>query len=232
MTILRNFLKNETADDVENNIINNAKNWYEEQYETALVQRNFLILFSLGALFAIIFSILLIRDVTLSKNIKPFIIEVEEKSGITNVVNPLSRRDLLTNEALNTYFIVKYLTARETYDAGSYRHNYYKVVRLMSTSSVFSIFNSYLASDTASPIKRYGALTQTSIKIRSIQFLEPGKVAQIRFVVTEEGRSNKSYNKIATINFSYNQTEMTADERYINPLGFIVNSYKVDNETL
>jgi len=216
------------AEDEEKDIVTEARNWYSDRHESIVVQRNLLLVLTCVMLVTILLGVFMVGQVTLSKTVDPFVIEVEETSGITNVVNPISRKDLLTNEALQRYFIIKYLRAREGYSAIDYEYNYSTIVRLFSAPKVYQMFKRSL-SDDRNPIALYGKQGEAVVKLRSVQFLGTG-VAQVRFAVLEPKGVRR--NKIATLDFKFMQMEMTSDERYVNPLGFQVTGYRVDDETL
>ena len=92
------------------------------------------------------FSTMTVINVTSSKNVEPFVIEIEEKTEITNVIRPILKEKLSQEEALTKYFIMKYVTARETYSFSSHDYNYKTVVRLMSSSQAYSNFKSFIKS--------------------------------------------------------------------------------------
>lgn len=213
-------------------LVTDVRNWYSDRYESLIVQRNLLFIFILFMLAFILSGIFIVGQIAASKTVEPFIVEIEDKTGITNVVNPLSRKDLTTDEALNRYFIMNYLRSRETYNVVDYDHSYRSVVRLLSSSNVYSEFRIFLSSNTKSPIISYGTSNSTSLKLRSIQFLDQGKTAQVRFTITENSGNKLTFNKIATLSFEYKQMELTNEERQINPLGFQVTNYRVDDEIL
>ncbi len=211
-------------------LVTEVRNWYSDRYESMVVQRNLLLLLTCVMLLTILIGVFMVGQVTLSKSVDPFVIEVEQRSGITNVVNPLSRRDLLTDESLKTYFLMKYLRARETYSSVDYEYNYSTVLRLLSTREIYQQFKKSLSENPRNPVVLYGAKVQTTLKVRSIQFLDGAATAQIRFSVIES--TGGRYDKIATITFNFVQMEMTNEERYVNPLGFQVTGYRVDDEIL
>jgi type IV secretion system protein VirB8 len=212
--------------------ITEIKNWYSERYEVLLVQRNILFLFVIIAIASIFAGVFIIGNIAESKKIEPFIVEIEDKTGITNIVNPLTKKELLADTSLNTYFLMKYVRARETYNEVDYEYNYKTILRLLSSSKVYNEFWSNLNNNPKNPITTYGAANSTSLKLRSIQFLEPGKVAQIRFTITESAGQKNTYYKIATINFEYQTLELTNDERQVNPLGFQITNYRADDEII
>jgi len=233
ISVLLRKKKNEEAGDLPEDgkdPIAESRNWYSDRYESIMVQRNLLLVLTCVMLVTILIGVFMVGQVTLSKSVEPFVIEVEQRSGITNVVNPLSRQDLLTNEALDTYFVMKYLRARETYSVTDYEYNYSTIVRLLSTREVYQQFKKMLVDDPHNPVVVYGNQVQTTLKVRSIQFLEGGKTAQVRFTVVES--KGAKYDKIATLSFDFVQMEMAAEERFVNPLGFQVTGYRVDDEIL
>lgn len=228
------FFKKKQADDS----IAAKKNWYSDRYQTVLVQRNFFLLLTLISFVGIIVSVLAVIQVTSSKNIEPFVIEIEDKTGITNVIRPLLKEQFAYDEALRRYFITKYINARETYDPGSYRHNYNNVVRLLSASDVYTKFRRSVSPDAPGSPLRFGPKGVREVKIKSISELKaaPGQagfVYQVRFARTDIGGTYDAVKHlVATINFDFVDMSLTTDERAINPLGFQVTGYRLDEENL
>lgn len=214
------------------------KNWYADRYQTVVVQRNFLALVTVASLAGIIFSVLSVVQITSSKSIEPFVIQIEDKTGITNVVRPIQVEKYSKDETLNRYFLTKYITKREGYNYGSFQYDYFTVVRLLSNGSVYNGFKNQVAVSNANSPVRLGSAKQRLIKITSIIFLQPvrgqvGVTAQVRFRADDTdpgGNVRKSSNKLATVNFLYMDLVLTSEERAINPLNFQVIGYKVDDE--
>ncbi|MCH9754177.1 MAG: type IV secretion system protein [Alphaproteobacteria bacterium] len=209
------------------------KSWYADRYESISVQRNMLFFISLIALIATIIAVIFISKVTLSKTIEPLVVEVEDKSGFTNIVNPNEDEKWTTSKSINVFFLVEYLRARESYSVASYVQNYNTVVRLMSSAEVYNQFKNVLNNTDTNPVIKYGANNSTTIKIRSMQFLESTpeeSSAQIRFSIIEEGNQKKQYNKIVSIVWSYIQMDLNFEDRTINPLGFQVKAYSISND--
>jgi type IV secretion system protein VirB8 len=243
LPFIKNKNNNEKLRSKGGNVVTEVKNWYSDRYSTIVAQRNILLLLIVILASGILTAIITVKEVTLSKTVKPFVIEVEDKSGLISIVDPLTTSVIEGDEVINTYFIAKYVRARETYDAMSYAFNYNNIVRLMSSSDVYAQFLRKINDEATSPIKNYGSRTATIMDIRSIQFLNKSQVsqasgtgnsriAQIRFRIKEEGDFQGEYNKIATLHYKFDVTAMQQEDRYINPLGFIVISYRVDNEIL
>lgn len=226
---------NEVQDRRRKEALNVTKNWYADRYQSAVVQRNLLALISLISLGGVLVCAFAVQQISSSKTIEPFVIEVQETSGIATVVDQLSIKQFVAEETIVRYFLVKYTRAREGYDYTSFRHNYDRVVRLYSTSEIYRAFKRGLGSDPDNVINKLSTHTKRTVKIKSIQFLDDS-TAQIRFLLTDikkGGVNMAAYHKIAIIGFKFlPNLKMSIEDRYVNPLNFQVTSYTVDDETI
>lgn len=214
------------------------KNWYSDRYQTVIVQRNFLLLICLISVVGIMVSVLTVIQVTSSKKVEPFVIEIEEKTGITNVIRPLLKEKFAYDEALRRYFVMKYMNARETYDSGSYQNNYYKVVKMLSNSLVYSQFKREISTSKPDSPLKLGALVTITIKIKSMTLLKNSQdkdsfTMQIRFVKEKNTKNGTAKTHlVSTLTFVYDDLLLTTEQRDINPLGFRVTTYRKDKEVL
>lgn len=206
-------------------------NWNSSRYSVIVAQRNVLLLFVLVLLATISISILAILKISTSNTIEPFVIEIDKKSGIVQLVDPVTVKQYSADEALNSYFISEYIKAREVFDPYHYNYNYYTKVRLFSSLNVYSEFNNYIKLQDMNDLLNLYSDAKSELKIRSIQKL--GKDAlQVRFSVefTRKDGSSTRKNKIVVMSYKYASLEMNDQQRYVNPLGFQVTSYRVDDE--
>jgi type IV secretion system protein VirB8 len=173
--------------------------------------------------------------ITKNKTIEPFVIEIEKKQGlVTYVDNNNQMRDYTQDEILRNYFVKQYIDARETFDTKNYDYFYHKVVKGMSDDKVYKQFLSILRSGTKdNPVNLLANNETSKVTITSITPLKP-KVLQVRFVV--EGRfgdgSTVRSNRVAIMEYNYFNVEIEEAKRYINPLGFIVTSYRATDENV
>lgn len=225
------------------NIVSSIRNWYSDRYSSIIIQRNFLLIILIFALLILLVSTIVVGNVVSTFKIQPFVIEVEDKTGLTNVVNPLADNQIVSNVVLKKYFIMKYIKARESYNMMTYKNNYFFIVRLLSAPQVYREFSRFIRSPN-SPISLYGTNYSTSVTFRSIQFfpsdfnnkLNTDEQAVVRFTISSDtdtlpntGGTNKIH-KIVTLNYRYQQMEMTEVERSENPLGFTISFYLSDIE--
>ena len=125
-------------------------NWYKDRYQYVLVQRKLLAVITLMSLICTLATVIVISQLSPLKTIEPFVIQVDQKSGITETVDPLTVKELTANEAVNNFFIVQYIRAREDFSMSDVTRNY-NLVRLMSESGTVQI-----QSDHAESLERYG----------------------------------------------------------------------------
>ena len=224
------FRKKDVEEVQEKDAIAEVRNWYSDRYQSVLIQRNLLFLVTILSLVGVVVSVFTVERVISSKSIEPFVIEIEKKTGITNVVDPVTRSEMFADESLTKYFIIKYINARATYDPATYNYNYNTMTRLMSARNVYADFRRFVNSVDGPP-QKYAEQTKSELKVRSIQITKPG-VAQVRFSIVLTGSKSGVFHYIAYVEYSFETLEMTQDERFINPIGFQVNSYRVDEEAV
>lgn len=215
---------------------NESKNWYQDKYQYILVQRNILAVITLVSLVAALISVLTIEGLTPLKSVEPFVIQVEDKTGITKVVKPLKSDELLANESLNNFFVLKYVKARETYIHTDQAEQQYleDVVRLMSDRKEFAQYQRQINPNIEGTVpNRLGNLGNRRINKRAISYIDErknGGTARVEILVTEMIKNDiRRYNKVAIVQFEYADLNLTEQERDINPLGFVVVAYRLDD---
>lgn len=211
-----------------------TKNWYADRFQYVIVQRNILAFITFLSLAGIVLTTAVLAWMMPLKTIEPFVIQVEEKTGITQLIDPMEIKDLNANKALKSYFVAKYIKARESYDMSRLQESF-ELVRLMSTKQVHDQFK-YIYSPTnpENPVNLLQHQGTRKVKIKSLTFLEP-MTAQVRLLVTEYERDQtptKQWHKIALVKFEFVKLNLQYEERYINPLGFRVTYYSIDEEVV
>ena len=234
MDFLDYFKKKAEKEDKPAGLIKNTKGWYEDRYQSLIVQRNLFFLITALCIIFITLGVVVIGGVISKKRIEPMVVEVEESTGITTVVNPTLNQNWSVSEVINKYFLTMYLRSRETYNLASYLYNYNTVVRLLSSSNEYRKFKQIINDPSTSPISKYGSNNTTKLEIRNILFLQdnPGgaQTVQIRFTIVENQGSKRRMNKIASIIWDYVEMNLNFDDMMVNPLGFQVQFYSVSDD--
>lgn len=207
-------------------------------------QRNIIIFFSILALIAAFISLIRLFYISSNKTLSPFVIETEQRSGITKAVTPAPKDKYTTDIEVRDFHLRRYVTARESYSLASYRYYYNVVVQEFSTEGVFSVFKRFLFDthrDNKTPsleaqasLIRLDSSEEVRVTIKVIKELDqtghniPGKVVQVYF--TQNPISN-SYlvprERIATIGYDFNKPGLTEEALEVNPLRFQVLYYSL-----
>jgi len=202
--------------------------WFNDRYESIVTQRNVMIVITLLSFLVVSIAIVIVGQISTSKTFEPFVIQIEEKTGTAKIVNPSDSELLSGNEALTRYFIKKYLIARETYNPVDFDTNVRKTVRLFSSGSVYRDFIGFIRSPNNDPSAIYAQKNSTYLRIKSFTKLDNKYL--IRFSVVENAGSQNSFEKIATLTIAYVPMELNEDDRDINPVGFQITGYRVDDD--
>ena len=207
------------------------KNWYKDRYQYVLVQRKLLTVITMASLICTLATVVVISQLTPLKSIEPYVIEVDQKTGITQTVDPMTVKELTANEAVNNYWSVMYMRAREGYSMTDLAKSY-NLVRVMSESrKVYPQFVSEAdPNNPRSNAARLGTYGERSVKIKSITYLNP-QLVQIRVLIEERGGIAQQH-KLVLLAFEYVKMSLSLEERYLNPLGFRVIDYRVDEDIL
>jgi len=203
--------------------------WATERYESILTQRNLFVLITIIALVGLSIAMLSAVKIMNSKEIMPFVIQVDESTGATTIVNPLGSEILNGNDSLSRYFIKKYISARETYNSADFDTVALKFVKLTSTDNLYFSYYRYISNKDTDPRKLYGTTNSTYLKIKSWSKLENDKFI-CRFSVHETAGGLRVWNKIAIVKAHYVAMELDPDEQDMNPVGFQVTDYRVDDD--
>jgi type IV secretion system protein VirB8 len=212
-----------------------AKSWFQDKYQFVLVQRNILAIFTIVSLLTSLASVYAVKKLAPLKSVEPFIIQIEEKTGITQLVEPLDKSKIQSTEALDNYFLWAYVRARETYHPADQQENW-NITRIMSSPEMFADYLNDISPN--NPVSAAAVLAGAGTRVLSnptVTYLNDPerKVAQVRFLVEETFKKvTTRYPKIATIEYTYYDLDLKRGERLINPLGFQVLSYRLDEEVV
>ena len=106
-------------------------------------------------------------------------------------------------------------------------------MRLLSSNEVY--YNDYRPkfnkNNPNSPFNKYGDSSDVDVGIKSVIFLSENSV-QVRVAFKVSGQINLVTNKIIYMEYRFANLSMNDEERLINPLGFQVTLFKMDNENL
>ena len=209
------------------------RSWYSNKYQLVMAQKKILTLFSLLSIATVVIAVIFVKQFTESKSFEPYVIELEEQTGVLTVVDNLNQSTLIADEAVKKSYIYKFLKAGEGYNYVTFEEDR-KTLGLLTTTQVYrQMYNKYNIRNENSIVNLIQNKGIFTVKIKSIIFNSP-TVATVRFVIYNS-RPVKLYpsemHKIAEVQFVFSPTmQLSTEDRYINPLGFQVTKYSIGDD--
>ncbi|HVJ02533.1 MAG TPA: type IV secretion system protein [Sphingomonas sp.] len=168
------------------------------------------------------------------KRVEPYTLLVDRQTGFVQQLKPLDPQMVSSDAALTQSFLVQYVIAREGFDINSLQADYRKVA-LWSTGQARADYLTLMpASNPASPLASYPRSTVVAVRVKSVSALGP-RSALVRFetVRQDAGRQPAAPQPwVTVIRYDYANAPMSVEDRYVNPLGFQVRSYRRNAEAL
>ncbi len=206
-----------------------ASTWFNDKYENVLIQRNILAIFSFVCILLVMVSVLAVIYINSIKEIEPFVIEVNKKTGQNILLKQASESSLNQNESLAQFFLKQYISARETYNHVDFEGLAREKIRLFSSYDVYRQYLGYIRNMEISPVVKYSTSNSTYLIIKSWSKMSSSHYI-VRFSINETTGAMAKFNRIAVIKFEYQQRQLTEKELEINPVGFTVTAYRVDSD--
>ena len=175
-----------------------------------------------------------VAGLTPLKETRPYVVKVDNNTGSTEIVTMMKNQEQSYGEVMDKHWLTRYVQLRESYDWVTIQDNY-DAVMLMSSPEIQAAFSKIYNDNPQAPHKVLKNQYKVVAKVKAVTFI--GSTAQVRFekrMVPISGDLNQEIpvqNMIATIGYEYANQPMSEEARRINPLGFIVKSYRVDPET-
>ena len=206
--------------------------WDQEVIANALLSKKRAWIFAFLCMGVSILSLLTLILILPLKTFEPYVVTVDRSTGYLEVSKGLNDTTLSQDEAITEANLVKYVSLREQYNPAILEQNY-EAVSMMSDEKALREYRELWAeTNPNNPSRRLRNKGSIDIKIKSVSFITD-KTASVRFIreVRENDRTKVSeWN--AVIQFRYSQKPMQMKDRFSNPLGFQVITYRVNPEVL
>lgn len=177
-------------------------------------------------------SVTAVVALTPLKTVEPFVIRVDNSTGIVDVVSAMAAAAGSYDEEVTKYFAARYVRAREGYVWSEAEENF-RTASLMSNAAEQQRFAAaYRGGNPKSPQNVYGRSATSRISIKSISLIN-SNVVSVRYTRTiTRGEDVRTSHWVATITYSYANAPISSSDRLVNPLGFVVSEYRADPEAL
>ena len=165
------------------------------------------------------------------KRVEPFVVRVDNATGGVDIVTVLRDAPQSYGEAVDKYFLNKYVLSRESYD---WRDRSRRPTTPRSSSRVPTSSGSSARSTTAQRPGTRSSGTTSGTREGPLHHARQGRRRRpLRANPPRRGRSQDvDESLVATIGYQYVAAPMHEEDRLVNPLGFQVTSYRVDPETV
>ena len=173
------------------------------------------------------------------KEVRPYLVRVDNSTGQTDIVSQLENTKIAPEDAVSKFFGANYVRLVEGYDWYTVQSNFDKAMLFASSEEQNRLKNKFSMPD--APHKIYQDKQRVVIDINSVSFIAQN-LMQVRFTKRIEPTNGGAYSTndgtmtptpiisqhIATIGYDYINAPASDEARLINPLGFVVKTYKVD----
>ncbi|MDP4573446.1 type IV secretion system protein [Pseudomonas sp. LPH60] len=213
-------------------VIETANDWEASRIESIekSERRAWMVAAGFGA--CLILSVVALALLTPLKENTPYVLRVDNTTGIADIVTAMDEKDVGYNEVMDKFWMAQYVRARETYDWYSIQNDY-NMVGLLSSQSVGAEYAALFEGKDALD-KKYGSSVRATIKIISVTPNGRG-TGTVRFIKTtkrvDDSGPGTSIKYIATVSYEYrNPSRLYESQRLINPFGWQARTYRVDPE--
>jgi type IV secretion system protein VirB8 len=211
-----------------------AQTWAEDRQDALRASRRTAWIVAAVAVAIAFFLALALLFLMPLKRVEPYTLLVDRQTGHVQLLKPLQPQLVSSDAALTQSFLVQYVIARESFDINSLQADYRKVALWSSGQARADYLTTMPASSPASPLSIYPRSTTVSVRVKSVSTIGP-KSALVRFdtVRHDVGRQPEAPRPwVVVVRYDYSNAPMSVEDRYVNPLGFQVRSYRRSAEAL
>ena len=157
-----------------------------------------------------------------------------DKNGFLDVITNIQEEILTTSEAWDKHFIYKYVKTREQYFYNILNQDY-ETTQLYSSKKVADNYIEEMTNEKYGKTSIYKNNVELDVNILSIVLNESNgtRTSTIRAEIIKKDASSENIEKnikVITLAYEYLPIKLNTKNRLENPLGFVVSSYRVDEE--
>jgi type IV secretion system protein VirB8 len=172
------------------------------------------------------------------KQVEPFVIRVDNSTGIVDVV-PVYAGNAALDESVTRYFLTHYLTVCERFNFATAESDYEECGAFHSAQRNQAWYAQWTATNPASPLNVYKDGTSVRVQVEAVSFFTRASgladLAQVRYIKATKaaGGSDEKYTHwVATVQYAYATPAKDPKTRRWNPLGFKIVDFKAEPEVV
>ena len=175
--------------------------------------------------FLTLFALILVLPL---KEFAPYVVTVDKSTGWLEVTRGLQQGNLTQTEAVTIAQIVRCVVARESFDATDYPTLFNHVGLCMTGRALDGYRSQHDQGNEDSPPVLYGYDGIIRVEIGSVNLLtETTAIVSFRTILEYQTREVVNHWR-AAMTFGYVNKDFSMRDRFINPLGFQISSYRRD----
>lgn len=166
------------------------------------------------------------------KTVEPYTLLVDRTTGYVEALAPLAADQITPDQALIQSMLAQYVLAREGYDRATLQTDYRRVGLWSAEQARADYLALMQPSNLDSPLTRYPDATVIQTRVKSVSPLD-GQSALVRFETVRRdsgGAAQPPMPWVTVVRYRFSGEPMAVEDRYLNPLGFQVISYRRDAE--
>ena len=162
----------------------------------------------------------------------PYVVKIDSE-GVPSLLTAIQSKKITVEETLDKYFAKEYVIKREGYFFTLIEQDYL-YVQLLSSASVAEEYRKIYTGE-ESRDKKLGDTTTVSVNVLSIVLGESAGVKNAIVRIKQTTKKKIGYpevlGKFITLSYEYDPNmTMSEKDRLVNPLGFRVLAYRIDEE--
>jgi type IV secretion system protein VirB8 len=191
-----------------------------------------------GACALAVMAVLALMFLTPLKRVEPFVIRVDNTTGIVDVVPAFAGRAEMP-EVITRYLLAHYVTVCERFTFATAESDYEECAAFHAAARNQAWVSLWDRANPASPLNTYKDGSSVRAQVSAVSFFERANgvkdLAQIRYTKTR--RTSTSANDqvthwISTVQYAYSEPSKDPSVRRWNPLGFKIIEFRSEPETL
>ena len=208
--------------------------WASDQRDSERSSRRTAWIVASGASVIAVCEAFALLALTPLKTVEPLTLLVDRQTGFVQTLRPLKPETIAADTALTQSFLVQYVIAREGFDRATLQADYRKVGLWSAGSARTRYIAEMQASNPRSPLSLYPRSTTVNVRVKSVTSIA-GNTAMVRYDTVRQdgdGRELTPQAWVVVIRYIYAKAPLSVSDRYVNPLGFQVVSFRRSQETL
>lgn len=211
-----------------------SRSWASERSDDMRRSRNIAWVVALIAAGVALAEGIAIVMLTPLKTVVPYTLLVDRQTGYVQALDPIAAPAIAPDTALTQSFLVQYVLAREGFDLATVQQDYRKTLLWSAESAKRAYADQMIATNPDSPLTRYPRGTIIDARVRSVSSLG-GRTALVRFETVRRDRAGVGQAPqawVAVIDYRFSSEPLSAEDRFLNPLGFQVTRYRRSAEAV